>query len=45
MNDDRVLSDEASPGGEEVSGPEVPDAGLLGLVLIARFHQIPVTPL
>jgi subfamily B ATP-binding cassette protein HlyB/CyaB len=44
MNDDHVLSDEASPGDEEVAGSEVPDAGLLGLVLIARFHQIPVTP-
>ncbi|MDR1045909.1 MAG: type I secretion system permease/ATPase [Candidatus Adiutrix sp.] len=33
------------PGGSgEGSGGETPDAGLLGLVLIARFHQIPVTP-
>jgi hypothetical protein len=33
------------PGGSgEGSGGETPDAGLLGLVLIARFRQIPVTP-
>lgn len=30
------------PGQE--NGPLPPDSGLLGLVLIARFHQIPVTP-
>jgi hypothetical protein len=33
------------PGGSgEGSSGETPEAGLLGLVLIARFHQIPVTP-
>ncbi|UQZ88092.1 type I secretion system permease/ATPase [Deltaproteobacteria bacterium Smac51] len=36
-------NDNELPPEEENSG-ETPDSGLLGLVLIARFHQIPVTP-